>query len=114
MSYDVFDFNDPSAKAFVDAYRTKWSGIINAQTPAWYNAAKILFKAMEEAGSLEVEEVRDALKKIEGFDAGMYGPVSWGGKRDYGVPHQLLVKFWITEVKDGKPRTLAVITPEKR
>ena len=31
LSYDVFDFNDPSAKAFVEAYRAKWSGVINAQ-----------------------------------------------------------------------------------
>lgn len=114
LSYDVFDFNDPSAKAFIDAYRAKWSGVINAQTPGWYNSAKILFKALQEAGSLDTEKVRDALIKIEGYDAGIYGPVTWGGKSDYGVAHQLLNKFWITEVKDGKPTALTVLTPEKK
>jgi branched-chain amino acid transport system substrate-binding protein len=40
--------------------------------------------------------------------------VVWGGQADYGVNHQLLQNFWITQVKDGKPNTLAIITPEKR
>jgi branched-chain amino acid transport system substrate-binding protein len=114
VSYDVFDFNEPSAKAFVSAYRARWSGVINAQTPGWYNTTRILFKALQEAGSLDTEKVRDALEKIEGYDAGIYGPVRWGGQSDYGVAHQLLNKFWITEIKDGKPNALAVITPEKK
>ena len=88
--------------------------IVNAQTPGWYNATKILFKALQEAGSLDADKVRDALLKIEGYDAGIYGPVSWGGKSDYGVAHQLLNKFWITEVKDGASRALTLLTPEKK
>jgi branched-chain amino acid transport system substrate-binding protein len=114
ISYDVFDFNDPHAKAFVSAYHARWSGIINAQAPGWYNGAKILFKAMETAGTLDVEKVREALKTIEGYDPGIFGPVAWGGKSDYGVEHQLLANFWITEVKNGKANALTVITPEKR
>jgi branched-chain amino acid transport system substrate-binding protein len=114
LSYDVFDFNDPSAKAFVDTYRARWSGVINAQTPGWYNATKILFKALQEAGSVDTGKVREALKKIEGYDAGIYGPVTWGGKADYGIAHQLLNKFWISEVKDGAAHALTVLTPEKK
>lgn len=114
LSYDVFDFNDPSAKAFVETYRAKWSGVINAQTPGWYNATKILFKAVQEAGTLDTGKVRDSLMKIEGYDAGIYGPVTWGGKSDYGVAHQLLNKFWISDVKDGASHALTVLTPEKK
>jgi branched-chain amino acid transport system substrate-binding protein len=114
LSYDVFDFNDPSAKAFVDTYRARWSGVINAQTPGWYNATKILFKALQEAGSVDTDKVRTALTKIEGYDAGIYGPVTWGGKADYGIAHQLLNKFWISEVKDGAAHALTVLTPEKK
>jgi branched-chain amino acid transport system substrate-binding protein len=114
LSYDVFDFNDPSAKAFVDTYRARWSGVINAQTPGWYNATKILFKALQEAGSVDTDKVREALSKIEGYDAGIYGPVTWGGKADYGIAHQLLNKFWISEVKDGAAHALTVLTPEKK
>jgi branched-chain amino acid transport system substrate-binding protein len=114
ISFDTFDFSMPEAQGFVKAYRAKWDGVINAQTPIWNNAAKILFKALETAGSTETDAVRDALMKIEGWPSGFYGPVVWGGKADYGVAHQLLTKFWITEVRNGKPNTRTVITPEKR
>ncbi|HEX7127041.1 MAG TPA: ABC transporter substrate-binding protein [Thermodesulfobacteriota bacterium] len=117
MSYDVFDFSSPQGKKFVEAYRARWDGIINAQTPGWYNAAKILFRAIQVAGTVtDVEKVRNALYALEEqkFDPGMYGPVRWGGKADYGVAHQLLLNFWIVEVKDGKAVSRAVITPEKR
>jgi branched-chain amino acid transport system substrate-binding protein len=114
LSYETFDFGSPQSQQFQQAYRAKWDGIINAQAPGWYNAAKILFKALETAGSLEVDAVRDALVTIEGWDAGMYGPVVWGGLGDYGVAHQLLLDFWIVEVKGGKSVPLTRITPTKR
>lgn len=114
ISFDTFDFSMPEAEGFVKAYRSKWDGVINAQTPIWNNAAKVLFKALETAGSTEPDAVRDALVKLEGWSSGFYGSVVWGGVADYGVAHQLLTKFWITEVRNGKPNTRTVITPEKR
>ncbi|MBN8956636.1 MAG: ABC transporter substrate-binding protein [Rhizobiales bacterium] len=114
LSYETFDFSSPQAQAFDKAYHAKWDGIINAQAPGWYNAAKILFKAMETAGSTDVTAVRDALMKVEGYDSGMYGPVIWGGQADYGVAHQLLLPFWIVEVKNGKSTIRDKLTPEKR
>ena len=50
----------------------------------------------------------------EGYDPGVIGPVVWGGQTDYGVNHQLLVPFWIANVKDGKEIMAEKITPEKR
>jgi branched-chain amino acid transport system substrate-binding protein len=112
MSYDVFDFREAGAQKFVDTYKKRWSGVINAQTPGWYNSARILFKALETAGTVaDTDKVRAALEGLGGFDAGIYGPVVWGGEKAYGVNHQLLNKFWITEIKDGKPHTLATLTP---
>jgi branched-chain amino acid transport system substrate-binding protein len=114
ISYDLFDFSKADAQNFIKAYHAKWDGTINAQTPIWYTAAKILFHAIETAGTTDVETVRDAMLKIEGWNTGFYGPLVWGGLAEYGVNHQLLQNFWITQVKDGKPNTLAIITPEKR
>ncbi|WP_313697904.1 ABC transporter substrate-binding protein [Achromobacter sp.] len=114
MSYDVFDFNEPAAMKFVENYKKRWSGVINAQTPGWYNSARILFKAIEEAGTVsDTDKVRKAMESISGFDAGIYGPVVWGGERAYGVNHQLLNKFWITEIKNGKPHALTSLFPVK-
>jgi branched-chain amino acid transport system substrate-binding protein len=114
MSYDVFDFREPSAQKFVDTYKKKWSGVINAQTPGWYNSARILFKALENAGTVtDTDKVRSALENLSGYDAGIYGPVVWGGQKAYGVNRQLLNKFWITQIKDGKPQTITSLTPVK-
>jgi branched-chain amino acid transport system substrate-binding protein len=115
LSYNTFDFTQPQAQNFVKAYRAKWGdAVINGQTPIWYNATKNLFEAMRRAGTTDVTKVRDALEKLEGYDAGLFGPVQWGGQADYGVAHQLLLKFWITEVKNGKGVTRAALSPEKK
>ncbi|MFZ4531956.1 MAG: ABC transporter substrate-binding protein, partial [Alsobacter sp.] len=46
VSYEMFDFDAPTAQPFVKAYGAKYgAGIINSQTPAFYNATKILFEA---------------------------------------------------------------------
>jgi branched-chain amino acid transport system substrate-binding protein len=114
LSLEVFDFTSPAGTKFADDYHKQWPGVINAQTPLWYNTAKILFEAVHRAGTTEVEKVRDAMLTTEGYDAGIIGPVVWGGQANYGVNHQLLVPFWIAGVKDGKEVMLAKITPEKR
>jgi branched-chain amino acid transport system substrate-binding protein len=113
QSLEVFDFTSPAGAKFVDDYHKRWAGVINAQAPLWYNTAKILFEAVHRAGSTDVEKVRDAMLTTEGYDAGIIGPVVWGGQANYGVDHQLLVPFWIAGVQDGKEVMLAKITPEK-
>jgi branched-chain amino acid transport system substrate-binding protein len=115
ISMNVFDFGLPEAQKFLKTYRAKYgNNVLNAQTPVWYNATRILFEAMRRAGTVDVAKVRDSLEKLEGYNAGLFGPVSWGGKGDYGVDHQLLLKFWIVEVKNGKVVTRATVVPEKR
>ena len=105
VSYEMFDFDAPTAQPFVKAYGAKYgAGIINSQTPAFYNATKILFEAIRRAGTADdTTKVRDAMEKIEGYDAGIYGPVRWTGNAIYGVNHQLALPFYVVEVKNGKP-----------
>jgi branched-chain amino acid transport system substrate-binding protein len=112
ISYEMYDFDAPRAQGFVKAYRAKYGeGIINAQTPAFYNATKILFEALGRAGTLDTEKVRDAVEKLEGYDSGVYGPLKWTGMEQYGVNHQINLPFFIVEVKGGKPVTKATIEP---
>lgn len=113
LSLDVFDFSSPDGQKFEKTYHAKWSGIINAEAPVWYNAAQILFEAIRRAGSTDVDKVRTALTGLDGYKTALYGPVIWGGKAEYGVNHQLMLPFWIVEVKDGKEVPLDMIRPEK-
>lgn len=89
-------------KAFVEAYNKKWPGQkINPVTIMFYSPAKLLFEIMERAGSLEPEVVRDELIKVRDYP-GLYGPIKFGRKEYYGVPHQLITVTYLGELKDGK------------
>ena len=112
ISYEMFDFDAPTAQPLVKAYRAKYgTGIINSQTPAFYNATKVLLEAMRRAGTIDdTTKLRDTIEKIEGYDAGVYGPLKWTGKAIYGVDHQIKLPFFIVEVKDGKAVSRATLT----
>jgi branched-chain amino acid transport system substrate-binding protein len=112
LSYEMFDFDAPTAQPFVKAYAAKYgAGIINSQTPAFYNATKILLEALRRAGTVEdTTKVRDTVEQMAGYDPGIYGPVRWTGKANYGVDHQLALPFYVVEVKDGKPVTRATLS----
>ena len=111
ISYEMVDFDQPAVQPFVKAYAAKYgAGIMNSQTPAFYNTTKILFEAIRRAGTVEdTTKVRDAVEKIAGYDAGIYGPVRWTGMKNYGVDHQLALPFYIVEVKNGKPVNRATL-----
>ncbi len=114
LSLEVFNPSDPAFQEFSAAYHAKWSGVMNSETPLWNNAARILFEALRRAGSLDVDNVRDAVEHLGGYNPGLYGPVVWGGMAEYCVNHQLLLPIWIAEIKDGKETIVATIMPEKR
>ena len=114
LSLEVAEFSTPRGKQFEQMYHKKWSGVIN-QAPAWYSATKDLFEAIRRAGTLDTDKVRDALEHLGGYDSGsLYGPVVWGGKAEYGVNHQLLLPFWIVQVKGGKEVIIEKVTPKQR
>jgi branched-chain amino acid transport system substrate-binding protein len=114
ISYEMVDFDQPAVVAFVKSYEAKYGkGIMNSQTPAFYNATKILFEAIRRAGTVDdTTKVRDAVEKIAGYDAGIYGPVRWTGMKNYGVDHQLALPFYVVEVKNGKPVHRATLQVE--
>jgi branched-chain amino acid transport system substrate-binding protein len=110
LSFDNFDPKDPLVMPFLDKYRSRWEGPINGLTPAFYNAAKVLFAAMEKANSVDVEKVIPAIEALKGHPT-IFGPVKWVGKEAYGIDHQLAVQFLISEVKDGKIVPRATVAP---
>jgi branched-chain amino acid transport system substrate-binding protein len=107
----TFDFFDPSTelgKAYLTAYKAKYSGTMSTWAPVMYNGAQILFEAIRRAQSLEVEKVQAELPKMGDFET-IFGPVKWGGKESYGIDHQLMVSFLILQVKNGKVETVAKV-----
>jgi branched-chain amino acid transport system substrate-binding protein len=106
LSYDLFDPNDPNVQGYAKAYRAKYEGPIPGISVMYYNATRILHEAFKKADSVDVEKVREALEKLDGTPT-IFGPVRWTGQERYGIRHQLLHDFFISEVKDGKVRIKA-------
>jgi branched-chain amino acid transport system substrate-binding protein len=104
LSYEMADFTTPSGQKLEAAYSKKYGkGIINSQFPAFYNATLMMIEAIRRAGTTtDVDKVRDTLERMDGYDAGVYGPLKWSGLEAYGVRHQIALPFFLVEVKGGK------------
>ncbi len=112
LSYGVFDWDTPAGKKLRPIYEQKYGkGIINQFMPAFYHTVFLLVDAIKRADSTDTDKVRDALDAMNGFDAGIYGPVKWAGKDSYGVNRQLMFTYYLAEVKDGKLVTKAKFVP---
>ena len=112
LSYGVFDWDTPAGKKLRPIYEQKYGkGIINQFMPAFYHTVFLVVDAIKRADSTDTDKVRDALDAMNGFDAGVYGPVKWAGKDTYGVNRQLMFTYYLAEVKDGKLVTKAKFVP---
>jgi branched-chain amino acid transport system substrate-binding protein len=112
LSYGVFDWDTPAGRKLRPIYEQKYGkGIINQFMPAFYHTVFLLVDAIKRADSTDTDKVRDALDAMNGFDAGIYGPVKWAGKDSYGVNRQLMFTYYLAEVKDGKLVTKAKFVP---
>jgi branched-chain amino acid transport system substrate-binding protein len=112
LSYGVFDWDTPAGKKLRPIYEQKYGkGIINQFMPAFYHTVFLLVDAIKRADSTDTAKVRDALDAMNGFDAGIYGPVKWAGKDTYGVNRQLMFTYYLAEVKNGKLVTKAKFVP---
>lgn len=72
----------------------------------FYDATRLLFKAISEAGT--VEDTDAVLKRIEanpGFD-GAQGNIVWGGKDVYGVNHQIATPAYLGVIEGGQAKVI--------
>ena len=112
LSYGVFDWDTPAGQRLRPIYEKKYGkGIINQFMPAFYHTVLLLVDAIKRADSTDTGKVRAALDAMNGFDAGIYGPVKWTGKETYGVNRQLMFTYYLAEVKGGKLVTKAKFQP---
>lgn len=101
-----------STKAYADLYAAKYKHPMNGFSPAFYDGTNMLFKAMQNAGTVtDTKAVRDELEKIADFE-GALGTLNWTGQDMYGSNHQLNAPFYVAEVVDGKEVIRATCTVE--
>ena len=96
--------DEPTARAFVDAYEATYDATPTGGVGVSYDAVKLLFEAVERAGSLNAEEIRDQLAATENY-IGATTIASYDANRH---PTKSAVIFTI---KDGQKQFFKQIAP---
>lgn len=101
MVHAVLDPNSASTRAYIDSYTAKYKTAPNGFSPSFYDFTGMLFEAMKRAGT--VTDSMKVAKELEGLKdyEGVLGKLSWTGKANYGIDHQLAVPFYVSEIKNG-------------
>lgn len=101
MVHSLVDPNMESTKAYMTKYRAAYSHAMNGFSPAFYDATRMMLEAIARSGTISDTTAAAAeLEKISGFP-GASGTLSWGGKKTYGINHQVDSPFYIAEVVSG-------------
>jgi len=96
--------NEPMARAFVDTYMSIYESTPTGGVAVSYDAVKLLFEAIERAGSLEADAIRDQLATTENY----IGATSIARYNENRHPTKSAVIFTI---KDGKKQFYQQIDP---
>lgn len=89
------DDQSPAVQNFIKSYKSEYSKTPDGLAAMGYDAAKVLFAAMEKAKTLSSPEIRDAIASTKDFQA-VTGSITIDAKRNASKPAVVL------EVKDGK------------
>ena len=95
---------DPKVQQFVQTYRAKYGALPDALAALWYDGARLLTHAMQQAGSTDAAKIRDALAATRDFD-GVTGRISIDENRNAAKPGVIL------KIEHGKPKMVQQITP---
>lgn len=94
-------------KKWHDEYMARWGEWGEASVLA--TALDIIVQGLQKADSLDPTKVLKAIETTTP-NSRLFGPVKWGGKKRYGIPHQLLEPIFIAQVK-GCTNTLISLMP---
>ena len=98
------DTNEPNARAFVDTYMSVYESTPTGGVAVSYDAVKLLFEAIERAGSLEPDAIREQLAATENY----IGATNIARYNENRQPTKSAVIFTI---KDGEKQFYQQIDP---
>jgi urea transport system substrate-binding protein len=97
VSFDYFmSIKHPNNGPFLERFKKKFGAdaLMNTVGVAMYNSAHMAAKAIEKAGTVSTESLRDSLKEIT-FEGGPQGPV-----RMRGLDNQIVVPSYLMQVRN--------------
>ena len=101
------DTEEPTAQAFIDAYRAAYGAVPTGGDAVNYDAVKLLYEAIKRAGRLDPEAIREQLKATENY-AGATRIAHYDENRHPAKSSVILT------IKDGKKQFRKQIDPPLR
>ncbi|MEW6047098.1 MAG: ABC transporter substrate-binding protein [Bacillota bacterium] len=98
------DIATPAAQAFIKRYEARYGSVPDDVAALTYDSFQLLFMALQKAGKVDRQAVRDALASIERYD-GVTGTMQFRGTGD---PIKSAV---VIQIKDGQFKYFATATP---
>ena len=95
---------DPRIQKFVQTYRAKYGALPDALAALWYDGAKLLSRAIQQAGSVDAAKIRDALAATRDFE-GVTGRISIDQDRNASKSGVIL------KIDNGEPKMVQQIAP---
>jgi branched-chain amino acid transport system substrate-binding protein len=96
--------SEPRVQKFVRTYRAKYGALPDALAALWYDGARLLAHAVQQAGSPEPAKIRDALAATHDFE-GVTGRISIDENRNAAKSGVILM------IDNGEPKMMQQITP---
>jgi branched-chain amino acid transport system substrate-binding protein len=95
-------------KKWHDEYVARWGEWSDVSILG--TALDIIVQGIKKADSLDTTKVRKAIETMNYTDR-LFGPLKFGGKKRYGLAHQLLEPIFITQIKDCSNVLLSLVPP---
>jgi branched-chain amino acid transport system substrate-binding protein len=96
---------DPTVQKFVQSYQAKYHSSPDALAALWYDGARILAQAIQQAGATDAAKVRDALAAIKDFP-GVTGKISIDENRNAAKPAVILT------IENGELKLVDHVAPQ--
>ncbi|MFN0252410.1 MAG: ABC transporter substrate-binding protein [Kofleriaceae bacterium] len=100
-----FDEDRPAVKEFVEKYQKRWGEVPDGLAALGYDAARVLFDAMERSPSLKGKDLAATIAATKNFP-GITGAITLDANRD--AQKQAV----IVQMRGGKPRYVATVVPK--
>lgn len=105
-----YDQSLKSAQDYKGRYVQAFGGSMNAFSPGFYTAIRMVLDAMQQAGTVDkADAIVAALAKGPEFD-GPVGKANWIGEEFWGTKRQLFVPYAIGRARKGDPEVVATCT----
>ena len=109
LNYMLTDPASATHKRLADEYKRTYGHDMNDVLPAFYDATRVLFAAMQKAGTVtDAEKVRQAIPQVMPFKAALGGELVLSGKSTYGANTQIVTVSYVGEIRNGETVILGV------